>query len=526
MDKVDEFFLGEWSKRKIIDGSSFDDLFKIGEVPMGWFFQRIFVPHIVPRSLNTFAEIEKGDELNLLRRTKLGSTAIIMKHFFSFNEFRKIRFLRKSSSRCEVSPRGNVLFLSYTNHMLSGGRIFRIQNILNGLMKQSGLQPVVLFADPLSSRDYRKLAGFYALYCHYGKSLDKKAKISASRLHNQWINIKESTKSDLFVNKGRSLWPYLKPAFSFFFSKQFIHFLILYFEMSKKALADGNIKVVVTTSQNGIFDRCIIAAAQEVGVPVLRLQHGIGEEIVPPSKYDKYYKLVFSDDVRQKLIAAGWEENKVIVVGPTIFDGISTYVGQKQRKGRNILITTSPFVETSLLSRKRYFSLMGSLFKAIGRIKGARLIVKLHPVETTNRAIDGYRQIMGEAGVMDGKIVLGSSPRKQYYRLVQWCDVLIHFGSTTALEAMIIDRPTLMINLMDCNFMTGALANKELGVFATYKDDLKAAVEKALLGEDKYRRNSIRYVQRKCGVVDGKAYLNVVKLINDFKEHKLNDSLA
>ena len=67
-----------------------------------------------------------------------------------------------------------------------------------------------------------------------------------------------------------------------------------WYNKMKSEIISEKIKVVVLTSQNGIFDKCIIAAAQELNVPVLRLQHGIGECLIPYHPFDKYYKLIFT----------------------------------------------------------------------------------------------------------------------------------------------------------------------------------------------------------------------------------------
>ena len=104
--------------------------------------------------------------------------------------------------------------------------------------------------------------------------------------------------------------------------------------------------------------------------------------------------------------------------------------------------------------------------------------------------------------------------RNEFYKLIKWCDVLVHFGSNTALEAMIIDRPIVTIDLFDEGYTVGSwIKGGNAVIEVKYNEDVKEAVEKALKDEKilKVRRKKI--VKKYCGKVDGKASEKVVKLI-------------
>ena len=50
---------------------------------------------------------------------------------------------------------------------------------------------------------------------------------------------------------------------------------MLYYEIFKKIIRNNGIKASVITSANGLFDKCLIAAAKETGILLVRVDHGI-----------------------------------------------------------------------------------------------------------------------------------------------------------------------------------------------------------------------------------------------------------
>lgn len=509
MDKVDEFLIN-WSKEKKIGEKTVDELFKMDNFPLWWFFDRTFVSHILPRQINTFYELEKKKKLGFLKKMKLAANAAILKEILFFNEKRKINYFHPKK---EKSTENKVLFFSYTNHLLPNGSLFRIQKIIEKVEEDHALKPFVLFADSLSSRDYKKLKNFHTIYDYYDLELGQKAKKMAKELEQSWAKINQETKFFLLQKGDFSYWPYLKYAFNVFYSKKFLYLLILYYEMSKKALLIEKVKVVVLTSQNSIFDKCLIAAAEKLKVPLLRLQHGIGEGLNPKSSVDNYYKLVFSDFVKEELMILGWTEEKIIVTGPIIFDDIFQYISSPEA-GRTILLATAPLITE--LGKKEYFQIIENILSAIKKVNFNKLIIKLHPAEIPSKKFNhNYWRSVKRAGIKNVNIFGADLSQKQFYQLIKESTVFLNFGSTSALEAMIIGRPVVTIELVDFPAMYNWMKENGLASVVGPGNEIISAIEKALT-KKKDDINIKNYIFKKCGNLDGKAYERVVDIITKF----------
>lgn len=536
-------FLRTWSKRKIIDGQSFDDLLNIEGIPLWWFYNRIFVRHIMPAPINTFTKMNKRQKLRSLEKLKLNASAKIIKRYITINEKRKIKFFQgvkkqqgdknkqSENEQSETEKLGRkVLFLTYSNHIESSGKLFRVQNIIDKIKcnrkindgersegEEEKIKEFILFTDPLSSRSYKKIKDFNNIYQYYDEEIAQKADEISFELYRKWQGIKKSKKEELLTIDGFSLNYYLKYGFDVFFSREFFFLLTAYYEIFKKIIAAEKIAAGVITAQNSLFEKCLIAAAEKHKIPVLRIQHGIGEDLVKPDSTAEIYNLVFSNYVKEKKVESGCREDKVRVVGPVIFDEISRYIKPKESKGKNILIGTTPSIQSNVISNKDYFARIRKVVKAIKSIPNAKLSIKLHPREVpVDKCIANYREITDKHESSNIKIFKGKISRDKFYQLMQWCDLYINFGSTSAIEAMIIGRPVLTVNIFDDKYVTGWMEDKKISVNVDHSEDIKAAIEKALEDRDEtIIWNRMRFIEEKCGVVDGKAHERVVEVIEE-----------
>ena len=508
---IEEFML-EWSHRRSVDGKSFNELLALDGIPLWWFYNRFFIWHVMPRQINTFESIRSGKELSILQKIKLQIYPKISKKYILIKEKRKIKFLRR-----ELKPnhKPKVLFLTYTNH-ISGDKLYRIQGIIDKIREKGNIKDIVIFADPLSSGKYAALKDRCNIYQYHTDEIAKKAEEESDRLATQWKQISREQKRKMLWNE-MDLWDYLQYAFNFFFSREFLYITALYYYIFKEILAKENVRVVLITSQNSIFEKCLIAAANKLKINVLRLQHGIGEEIVGPDQYDienKYfYKLVFSDYHKKEAMAVGWPKEKVIVVGSVVFDHIAKYIASKKKQGKDILLATIPVVQSNLMDEKEYLRRIMTILKEIKKVND-KVTIKLHPRETPKeRCVSNYIKLLDELGLMNSAVFGGDVLEEKFYELVEKSDIMVNFGSTVAIEAMIIGRPTVTIDLLGNKFHTQWIEQQGITVNVNWDGDISGAIRKALLNDRGIRKRSEEYIKRKCGKINGKAYEKVAKVI-------------
>jgi len=529
-----EQYLSAWSVKKITNNYSFEELISLDGVPVWWFYNRLFLRHVLPNPINTFQEMVGKKRLSGYKRVKLASSAPFIKYLIYFNERNKHKFFLKhrvqkqinSHSRNPdpaeiVSPIGKVLFLTYTNHLNSEGTIFRLQEIINKITDHKKLVPFLLFVDPLSSKNYKRLKNLISFYHFIDHSTLKDIRNEAQKLHEQWRKIDSPTKAKMLAIDGSfSLWTYLKYAFEVFFSPELLYLLVLYYRTALRVIELENIKAIVLSSQNGLFEKCFVAAAHKRNIPVLRIQHGIGEDLVPPTPYDHFYKLVFSDYVKRDLISKGWDAEKIKVVGPVIFDEIKDYVTQKKTSGRCILLATTASVQSSVISSANYHRRIQKIIAAISSIPDLNLNIKLHPRELPfEQCLSLYQQDLISTGAVKTRIYPGNISRREFYQLIADCDLFVNFGSTSSIEALILDKTVLTINIFDDDYITGWIKEKKISYTVHYTENIKEAIMQALQDNDQHLKLNCReFVIKKCGIIDGLASVRIVELIHNLAE--------
>ncbi len=504
--------ISKWPKKKCINGKSFDQLFKLDNIELSFFYFKLFGHYIIPKPINLTSYIKENKKLSSFGRTKFLIISKLLSKYVIFNEKSKIRKFKKNK---KITKNKKVLFLSYTNHISEDNKIFKIQNILDIIRKEKNLNGFVLFAEPLSRRPSKRLFNFNTIYPYYNKNIEKKAKKEANELYKKIKKISKESKKRLF-NFSKGSWIHFEPAFNLYFSKEFLYLVVLYYEIFKRLLKKEDIKCVVITGLGGIHDKALIAASHNLKIPSVFIQDGLG---VRHGKCNYITKIaVFNDSSKKLLVSEGVDKKKIEVVGPIIFDQINKYVGQKKKKEKKIFLATEPFIEDGFLKQEIYLERMKKIIKDIISIEGAKIIIKLHPREIH---FDKYNKIIEDLGCKNAKVYPGKISRDEFYKLIHGSDVFIHSGSTAAFEAAIIGRPVITLDIMGDHSLTKWIEKHDVTININYNDDVGKAVQKAFNENKKIKKRLNAYVKEQCGEIDGKASQRLVKLLeNIVNNHK------
>jgi UDP-N-acetylglucosamine 2-epimerase len=164
------------------------------------------------------------------------------------------------------------------------------------------------------------------------------------------------------------------------------------------------------------------------------------------------------------------------------------------------------------------------VIKAILKMQNVLLVVKVHPAEDIT-----FYQAIAEK-FHDSRIHIVKTI--DLYALISNCQLFITQFSTTALEAMMLDKPVITINLSGKPVTVPyAEEGASLGVYKY--EDIEPAILKAL--NDKEIRNKLKagrykFVREWAGEPDGKASQRIVdlmkKLIQDSRNRKISKNSA
>jgi len=245
----------------------------------------------------------------------------------------------------------------------------------------------------------------------------------------------------------------------------------------------SDIQGIVTLNFSGETEK-VFSYVQEK-IPILYLQHGFVNYIESNSHFDvlddfhsiKNKIAVWGDIIKDYLIhVKGIPENKIIVSGSPKYDSFSRIEKNRKRK-KIMLVTIRPIamhVEGPRIELyEKYKNTLDKLILISNSIENLEIIFKLHPQQNPSN------QIIIDMIKKNNRIkILQFNPIKE---LLSDCDLHVNIApdnfdaSTVILEAMIIGRPTLNIQLqkneIEFEFMkAGAIKT------INYDSDIKEAI--------------------------------------------------
>jgi glycosyltransferase involved in cell wall biosynthesis len=355
---------------------------------------------------------------------------------------------------------------------------------------------------------------------------------------NEWSKLRSNHNFKRSIQyNGSALFDLLKHDFNILF-KYRVFTAILYIELVKRAIEATNPKTIVIICEYCIFGRAAVIAGKIKGIPTLAIQHGIitpthpgcifnkedKDKIILPDLtcvYGQYhYDLLTKDSI--------YEPDQVIVTGQPRYDILynidKTYSKKRflEKYGINpehkiVLWTT----QSHGMSDEENAKNLVAMFKAMQNLKNTTLILKQHPGERKKdtKQIKQYLNAYKiNALLMDKK--------SNTYEQIFVCDLVITKNSTTAMEAVALNKPVIVLNLGGAPDVVDYV---ELGVaLGVYRgEDLKPAIENLLKGDTDLAKNRNKYIEKYLYKIDGKATERVVKLVEEIirKRRKQNVNL-
>jgi UDP-N-acetylglucosamine 2-epimerase len=213
---------------------------------------------------------------------------------------------------------------------------------------------------------------------------------------------------------------------------------------------------VVLYAESSGWGRAALFACREKGVPTVAVQHGI--------LYPKYYSYrheadeaecprpdrtaVFGEEARRLLVSMGaYAPESLVVTGSPKFDALVEAARGWDRVRERARLGVAP-EERLLVVASRFRSIrsthqsIGSAFpglvRAVERL-GARCLVKPHPAEPAAP----YEAVLRAEGVRKTRVL---GPSEDLVPLLHASDALVTVESLSAVEALVLGRPVLLLN--------------------------------------------------------------------------------
>lgn len=298
------------------------------------------------------------------------------------------------------------------------------------------------------------------------------------------------------------------------------------YEEMAEALAALRPAACCLYAESSGWGRAAVAACRAAGVPSVAVQHGI--------LYPKYYSYrheadeadcplpdrtaLFGESARDFLLEKGrYPPGSLVVTGSPKFDELLRAARHWDRAELRRRFGAGPD-EALLAVASRFRGIrethqsIGSAFRALVRAveatPGVRCVVKPHPAEPP----DAYARVVRELRA-SRVAVLG--PGADLMELLHAADALATVESLSAVEALVLGRPVLVLN-MPTNLGELVAGGAALGV--AEDEDPAPALRAVLLDAEARRRLGEareRYLSRVAAGVDGNATARIHALIRE-----------
>jgi len=414
---------------------------------------------------------------------------LMLSPFFNFVKQCKLS-IRHKLSKNKIHKK-DVLFLAYTHSHV---------NTLTPVIKKMKNNFLVVKRDGFTSNVAKKLKNNNIKYNDIEGYLTKESPRNIRKARKSLKNkYKELLKTGEFDKQNLS---YL---FLIYFPE-----MIRYIEIINNMLSVEKPRLFVVMNEITTIGNIAAHIAKQKGIKTLCIQHGAmgNASGFTPVSADKI--AVWGGNSKKSLINRNTPKEKIIITGAPQFDNLTGFNAKMEEdikkeinldpSKKYILFTTQtlPYVEEAVRC----------VCKAVKSIPSLQLVIKTHPSEYSTKK---YEKIIKESGV-DGILT-----KKYLHPLIKGCNAMLTVASTTGLEALIMGKPLITINLSGKpDIMPYAESGAAIGVYnpGDVKQVIKSVLEKKEIRE-KLAKKAKKFIYDQCYKMDGKASERIVSLIKE-----------
>ena len=293
-------------------------------------------------------------------------------------------------------------------------------------------------------------------------------------------------------------------------------------------MQNNNVKVAVITAQHNIYERCLSAAASQLNIPVIMIQHGSGLCALNPELLNPHYIAVFSEYYQQLLVEQNVPKEQILVTGPLIFDDIYPFIQEQKKKKNNsgnnssaeILLLTVPFVEQNYFSKEKHAEYIKKIIQEIQKVNKVNITIKLHPLE---KNLHDYQNLIHE-NKLEKVNVVQKTGASYLYQLMSQSDIIINFSSTVVIESIILDKPVItMLGKEFANPFNKLISESKATLELKESHDLPTTVTALLTNtklQQEYHKNRRAFSKKMCGKIDGQAAARVAEFVKQLARNK------
>lgn len=244
--------------------------------------------------------------------------------------------------------------------------------------------------------------------------------------------------------QGVDLWPLCRGNFRKFFLRRLPQ-AYEHYQLARAVFKAYQAQIVITASDNHYMDMLFVHAAEREGHCSLAIQHGMINLPDAGSLPVRATQLaVMGDAVKEWMVDYGAKPERIVVTGQPRFDVLT----QPPAVDRAPLLTEldlQPEAPTWLIAPEPHWGLWMRqvLFDALDALPDAQAVLRVHPFDNLpdyQKALKTYPNLSNRVRLSRAYDVPSS---------LNACDVLVLGRSTLGLEALLCDKPLIVVRPPD-----------------------------------------------------------------------------
>ena len=304
---------------------------------------------------------------------------------------------------------------------------------------------------------------------------------------------------------------------------------IKYIEWIKSVINIENPDVILLIDEYNPIGRATVVAGNVCNVPTIAMQHGVFGLTAPGYRHNlneisttdddnihhcplpditavfgpHYQKLLYKIGNYPKghVIVTGSPRYDYIINTPNDFNSLKIHTQLELNLNKKLIVYTS-----QPIGKMENDRILSCILKSMINFPNAQLVIKMHPSE---RLVN--KELLTKFDLERVTII----KTIDIYELLNACDVMITPFSTTALEAMILDKPVITINLSGLpDKIPYAKSGAAIGVYN--EEELTPALKTIFEDEAVKQELALKrkdFVFEHAYEMDGQAAKRIVKLI-------------
>jgi len=293
--------------------------------------------------------------------------------------------------------------------------------------------------------------------------------------------------------------------------------------MSSRVIQMEHPKLIISANTKNWDGRLFTEIGNSCGINTLTIQEGLYEIPSFHHMFNSKRIALQGEEVKNDFLKSGVEEGRLVVTGAPVYDFIKDNVTIRKEANnfqyldkygidlrKSLIVFASQPCDKKLYKIEEKRRILVGLRMAMANFPDKTLVVKLHPYESYEELPDSILEKDCDKNIVVMKDI-------NIFDLIYICDLLITKWSTCALEAILLDKHVMTINLgLAPDPFPYADNNVALGVYK--EEDIMPSLRRILYDrntKEKLRENRSKFIEKFAYRLDGNATDRILSLVQE-----------